>query len=160
MRSFLDDISEEESCSHASLDGARRDVLDRAACSGGCGAAPGDGRCRYQAGAGGCLLRTDALHSRGSRSVRADGKGPCCLHGGIPRRASEKRGCYPLVHTSEETACRGHSRPRFIGAFYMGMIEYDKGRKCLLTHVPNQDAVSADLLGSTFMGRKLQDWQA
>ena len=36
---------------------------------------------------------------------------------------NEKRGCYPLVHISEETACRGHSGPRFIGAFYMGMME-------------------------------------
>ena len=35
----------------------------------------------------------------------------------------EKRGCYPLVHIREETACRGHSRPRFIGGFYMGMME-------------------------------------
>ena len=35
----------------------------------------------------------------------------------------DKRGCYLLVHIREETACRGHSRPRFICEFYMGMTE-------------------------------------
>ena len=45
-------------------------------------------------------------------------------------------------------------------AFYMGMIEYAKGRKRLSTDLPDEDASPADLIRSPDMSQRIRDWEA